>query len=141
MMFLLILLKKIISQGQIILKLLMLQFKNLIWWRVLFKMQELGLVMADLELDLGHHNKMSLYRLTQVQEFKGWELLFVQNIIYRLKQQERFQFQIQFLIKINKVDNHQPLWINKLVELNQLLEDQDLVNMNTKNSSQLVQNL
>ena len=65
--------------------------------------------MADLELDLGHHNTMSLYRLTQVREFKGWGLLFVQNIIYRLKQQEQFRFQIQFLIKIDKVDNHQPL--------------------------------
>jgi hypothetical protein len=69
-------------------------------------MQELGLVMADLELDQGHHNKMSLYRLTQVQEFKKWGLLFVQNIICRPKQQEQFQFQIQFLIKIDKEDNH-----------------------------------
>ena len=141
MIFLVILLKKIIFQELIILKLLMLQFKNLIRWKLLYRMQELGLVMADLELDQGHHNKMSLYRLIQVQEFKKWELLFVQNIICRPKQQEQFQFQIQFLIKINKVDNHLLLWINKLAELNQPLEDQDLVNMNTKNFSQLVQSL
>jgi hypothetical protein len=45
------------------------------------------------------------------------------------------------LIKIKKEDNHQLLWINKLVGLNQLLEGLDLVSMNTKNSFQLVLNL
>lgn len=70
-------------------------------------MQELGLVMADLGLDLGHHNKMSLYRLTPLQGFKEWGLLFVKNII-EMKQQQLFQFQIQFLIKIDKVDSHLP---------------------------------
>jgi hypothetical protein len=72
-------------------------------------MQGQGLVMDDLELDLGHHNKMSLYRLTQIQGFKEWVLLFVQNIILKLKQQLQFQFQILSLIKINKEDNHLPL--------------------------------
>jgi hypothetical protein len=72
-------------------------------------MEELGLVMEDLELDQGLRSKMSLYRLTPIRGFKGWELLFVQNIILKLKQQQQFQFQIRFLIKIEKEDNHQLL--------------------------------
>jgi hypothetical protein len=71
--------------------------------------RELGLVTGDLGLDQGHLNKMSLYRLIQIKEFKEWELLFTQSIISRLKQQELFRFQILFLIKIKKEDNHQLL--------------------------------
>ena len=141
MIFLVILLKKIIFQELIILKLLMLQFKNLNWWKLPYMIRELGLVTGDLGLDQGHLNKMSLYRLIQIKEFKEWELLFTQSIISRLKQQELFRFQILSLIKIKKEDNHQLLWINKLVGLNQLLEGLDLVSMNTKNSFQLVLNL
>ena len=141
MIFLRILFKKIIYQELIILKLLMLRFKNLIWWRLPYKTEELELVMVDLELDLGHHNKMSRCRLNKVLGFKGWELLFVQNMILKLKQQERFRFQILFLIRIDRGGNHQLLWINKLVELNQQSEGLDLVNMNTKNSSRLVLSL
>ena len=122
MIFLRILFKKIIYQELIILKLLMLRFKNLIWWRLPYKTEELELVMVDLELDLGHHNKMSRCRLNKVLGFKGWELLFVQNMILKLKQQERFRFQILFLIRIDRGGNHQLLWINKLVELNQQSE-------------------